>query len=138
MRKLIKYLFLGCLGGATYCFIEILWRGHTHWTMGLVGAICFIYAGLQNEFISWSKPLWKQMLSVTIFVTVIEFVVGCIINLWLKWDVWDYSNIPFNLLGQICLPYCILWFGLSLIAIVVDDYVRYWFFNEEKPKYKII
>ena len=138
MKKLIKYLFLGCLGGATYCFIEILWRGHTHWTMGLVGAICFIYAGLQNEFISWSKPLWKQMLSVTIFVTVIEFVVGCIINLWLKWDVWDYSNIPFNLLGQICLPYCILWFGLSLIAIVVDDYVRYWFFNEEKPKYKII
>lgn len=138
MKKLIKYLFLGCLGGTVYCLIEILWRGHTHWTMGLLSAICFIYAGLQNEFILWSKPLWKQMLSVTIFVTVAEFLTGCIVNLWLKWDVWDYSNVPFNLLGQICLPYCILWFGLSLIAIVVDDYVRYWFFNEEKPKYKII
>ena len=138
MKDLIKYLFLGCFGGATYCFIEILWRGYTHWTMGLLGAICFVYAGLQNEFISWSKPLWKQMLSITIFATILEFIVGCIVNIWLKWDVWDYSNIPFNLLGQICLPYCILWFGLSLIAIVVDDYVRYWFFNEEKPKYKII
>lgn len=138
MKKLIKYLFLGCLGGTVYCLIEILWRGYTHWTMGMLSAICFIYAGLQNEFILWSKPLWKQMLQVTIFVTVAEFLTGCIVNVWLKWDVWDYSNIPFNLLGQICLPYCILWFGLSLIAIVVDDYVRYWFFNEEKPKYKII
>ena len=138
MKKLIKYLFLGCLGGTAYCFIELMWRGYTHWSMGLVGAICFIYAGLQNEFTAWEKPLWEQILQVTAFITVVEFIVGCIVNLWLKWDVWDYSNIPFNVLGQICLPYCVLWLGISLIAIVADDYVRYWFFNEEKPKYKLI
>ena len=134
--KELTFVFI--VGGIIYGTIEVLFRGYTHWSMGLVGAICFIYAGLQNEFTSWEKPLWKQMFQVTAFITVLEFIVGCVINLWLKWDVWDYSNIPFNLLGQICLPYCILWLGISLIAIVVDDYVRYWFFKEEKPKYKII
>lgn len=137
MKKLIKYLFLSCLGGVTYCLIELMWRNHTHWSMGLVGSICFIYAGMQNEFTSWDKSLLKQMAQVTVFITVVEFIAGCILNLWLKWDIWDYSNVPFNILGQICMPYCVLWFGISLIAILVDDYVRYWFFDEEKPRYKL-
>ena len=33
--------------------------------------------------------------------------------LWLKLDIWDYSRIPFNLYGQICLPYAAVWFVLS-------------------------
>ena len=50
-------------------------------------------------------------------------------------DVWDYSNMPFNILGQICLPFTILWFFISILAIVLDDWIRYIMFDEEKPHY---
>ena len=105
--------------------------------MFLLGGICFLFAGFQNEYIEWEYPLWKQILRVDIFIVVAEFLVGCIVNLWLGWDVWDYSDIPLNLLGQICLLFAFLWIPISAIAIIFDDYVRYWFFEEEKPRYKL-
>ena len=80
-------------------------------------------------------PVWKQCAIGAVIVTAIEFVSGCVINLWLKWDVWDYSDMPLNIMGQICLPFTILWFFLSLIAIVLDDFIRWKFFGEEKPQY---
>lgn len=73
-----------------------------------------------------------------IVVTILEFICGCVINLWLNWGVWDYSNMPFNLLGQICLPFSLLCIILSSVAIVADDWLRYWLFGEEKPHYKFI
>lgn len=65
--------------------------------------------------------LWKQMLLGSVIITLLEFVCGCIVNLLLHWNVWDYSNLPFNILGQICLPFSILWFFISFVAIVIDD-----------------
>ena len=70
--------------------------------------------------------------------TIGEFVTGCIVNLWLGWNVWDYSNMPYNLLGQICPQFIALWVSISLLAIVLDDVIRWRFFNEEKPRYKIL
>ena len=70
-------------------------------------------------------------------ITGVEFLAGCILNLWLKLGVWDYSNLPFNILGQICIPFTLLWYIISPVAIILDDYLRYWFFGEEKPRYKI-
>ena len=80
--------------------------------------------------------LWKQMLIGACIVTFMEFISGYIINIKLGWQVWDYSNLPFNIMGQICLPFSIIWFFISLVAIVVDDYLRYWLFKEERPHYK--
>ena len=70
-------------------------------------------------------------------ITVLEFITGCIVNLWLGWNVWDYSNLPLNLLGQICLPFSILWYFISAIGIIIDDYIRYICFDEERPRYKL-
>ena len=70
-------------------------------------------------------------------ITVLEFITGCIVNLWLGWNVWDYSNLPLNLLGQICLPFSTLWYFISAIGIVIDDYIRYIYFDEEYPRYKL-
>ena len=130
-----KELILFLIGGNSYCSIEILWRGHSHWSMFILGATCFIYAGLQNERTEWNYPLWKQILKVELFVLVGEFCTGCIVNILLGWYIWDYSTLPFNILGQVCLPYAILWIPLCAFAIIADDYIRYWFFNEEKPHY---
>lgn len=137
LKNIFKYIILGSIGGMVYIDIELLYRGYSHWTMFIVAAVSFILIGLINEFISWNMKLWKQMLIGAGIVTAMEFISGYIINIKLDWHVWDYSNVPFNIIGQICLPFSIIWFFISLIAIVADDYLRYWLFNEEKPHYKL-
>ena len=59
-----------------------------------------------------------------------------IVNLWLGLDVWDYSGLPGNILGQTCPQFALLFLPLSAIAIIVDDFVRWKWFDEEKPRYK--
>jgi len=136
IKNIIKYIILGGIGGFTYVIIELLYRGQSHWTMFIVSAIAFIFIGLINEFISWNMELWKQMLIGSGIVTALKFISGYILNIKLGWHIWDYSNVPFNIMGQVCLPFTIAWFFISLIAIVADDYLRYWLFDEEKPHYK--
>ena len=138
MNKLLKYYTLGTLGGLIYVFIELLWRGYSHWSMLLLGGICFIALGLINEIIPWEMPLTVQMLIGSVIITVLEFITGCIVNLWLGWDVWNYSNLPYNLLGQISVVSSVGWYFLSAVGIVLDDWLRYIFFGEEKPRYTII
>ena len=133
-----KYLFLGVIGSIIYMNLEILWRGYTHWTMGVLGGICFICLGLINEVLPWDMPLLLQMFIGGMIITVLEFITGCVVNLWLGWDVWDYSELPFNLWGQISLFSSIVWVGLSLVGIVLDDFIRWKFFGEEKPHYRWI
>lgn len=137
MRRFLKPLILICIGGLTYNLIELCWRGYTHWTMFIVGGLCGYFVGLINEVIPWEMPIWKQSLIGATIVTFIEFISGCIINLWLGWDVWDYSNLPCNILGQVCLYFYFLWIVLVTVWIFIDDYQRYWLFGEEKPRYKL-
>ena len=125
------------IGAFLYLFIEILYRGHTHWTMGVVGGVCFVLIGLINEVFTWSTPLWLQSIIGATIVTVLEFISGVVLNIWLRLGIWDYSQMPFNLLGQICLPFSVIWIGLSVLAIVSDDYLRFYLFKEEKPHYKL-
>ena len=42
-RLLNKYLFLLDVGGLLYILIELIWRGRSHWTMFLLGGICFVF-----------------------------------------------------------------------------------------------
>lgn len=137
MRRLAEPSVLISIGGLAYMTIELLYRGYSHWTMFYVGGLAFWMIGCINEYIEWSMPLWKQMAIGSLIITSLELVSGIIINMILGWDVWDYSQLPFNVLGQICLPFSIIWFFLSLVAIVVDDYIRYWIFKEEKPTYTL-
>jgi len=137
MKQFSKYIFLWLVGGVAYFFIEIIYRGYSHWTMLCLGGFCFVFMGLFNEIWSWKMPLWKQMILGGFTTTVLEFITGCIVNLLLNWNIWDYSHLPFNILGQISLPFMLIWCLLSLLGIILDDYIRYLFFNEEKPRYKI-
>lgn len=133
-----KHLTLMCTGGLLYVILELIWRGRSHWTMFLLGGICFVALGLINEILPWSMTLWKQILIGTVIVTALEFVTGCIVNLWLGWNVWDYSRLPGNILGQICPQYCLLWLPVSLAGIILDDWLRCWWWGEERPHYKLL
>lgn len=133
--KALRLLVLIGIGGLLYVLIELVFRGRSHWTMFIVGGLCFWLIGLINEVIPWEMSFWKQCIIGAVIVTAVEFLAGCIINLGLGWNVWDYSNIPFNILGQICLPFSMLWILISAVAIVLDDHLRYWIYGEEKPHY---
>lgn len=136
-NMLLKYIFLFWFGGSTYVTLEVLWRGYSHWTMLLLAGVVFIILGLLNEIWDWNDSLIKQVAVGTIISTVFEFITGCVVNLWLGWNVWDYTGIPGNILGQICLPFTILWAIISLVAIVIDDVIRWKFFGEEEPRYRL-
>ncbi len=136
-NNFLKYLFLFLVGGFGYGAVEIMFRGFSHISMLVAGGISFVLIGLLNEIYTWEMALVSQMLISAIIVTVVEFIVGLIVNVWLKLDVWDYSAYPYNLMGQICLLYTNIWFFLSVIAIVSDDFLRFILLKEEKPRYKI-
>ena len=133
-----KYFILGIIGGAIYVLLEMLWRGFSHWTMFLLGAVCFILIGLVNEVFEWDTLLLLQMPFGCAIITALEFITGCIVNLWLGWEVWNYSQYKFNVLGQISLRSSVGWYFLSLVGIFLDDWLRYKLFGEEKPHYKIL
>lgn len=140
MKTIAKYLTLFLIGAGIYFEIEFVWRiltGHlpVHWTMPILGGTMFIILGGLNNWIPWEMSLLKQGLIGMVVVTAAEFVSGCVLNLWLGLGIWDYSHIPGNILGQICLPFMAVWFALSLVAIVLDDWLRHWLFGEEKPHY---
>lgn len=136
-RTLRKHLALAVIGGLLYIALELLWRGYSHWTMFILGGLCFIGLGLINEVLPWDMPLWRQVLIGACLITVLEFLTGCVVNLQLGWGVWDYSNKPGNILGQICPQYLVLWMPVSLAGIILDDWLRYWWWGEEQPRYKI-
>ena len=132
----LEYLFLFVLGGSIYYGIELLYRGYSHFAMIPVGGLCFILIGLINEVFPWDMAFWKQMIIGDIIVLIVEFTSGCILNLWLGLGIWDYSNLPFNLLGQICLPFALLWLPIIAVAIVLDDWAKYILGKGDKPRYK--
>lgn len=138
LKICLKLLVLAVIGGAIYVGIEMLWRGHSHPSMFILGGLCFVSIGLINELFPWELGIvWQALIGGTL-VTCLEFITGVIVNIWLKLGVWDYSGLPLNILGHVCLPFYFAWVGLSVVAIVFDDYLRYWFFGEEKPHYKIV
>lgn len=98
--------------------------------------LAFFLIGCINE--KYRKmPLVKQMAIGATVITILEFVCGCIVNIWLGWNVWDYSNMPLNLFGQICLPFTALWFFLSAVAVILDDWIRHILWKEKIPHYKL-
>jgi uncharacterized membrane protein len=136
-NKFLKYTFLFLTGGFAYGGIEIMSRGYSHISMMIAGGICFVLIGLLNEVFSPEMAIISQMVISALIITIVEFVVGLVVNVWLQLNVWDYSDKPYNLMGQVCLLYTIYWFFLSLLAIIMDDFLRYFLLREEKPHYKI-
>lgn len=133
----LKYILLFFIGGYSYCGVELLFRGYSHISMLVAGGICFILIGLLNDAFSHKISLLSQMIISGVIITVVEFTVGLVVNVWLGLNVWDYSSLPYNFMGQICLLYTNIWFILSLAGILLNGYLKYYLLGEEKPHYKI-
>lgn len=106
-----EYIAVFTVGGLVYGLLEILWRGWTHWTMLICGGVCFTLMYLIAR--TPMRPAHKLIASAAV-ITSVEFVTGCIVNLTLGMGVWDYSALPFDLMGQICPRFSLMWLGLSV------------------------
>lgn len=138
MKKLSEYLFLWAVGGCLYYSFEIIFRGFSHWTMFVLGGICLQFFTFQGISVQWEDPLWRQILRCIIFVTSMEFITGIIVNKWMHLAVWDYSRMPFQLFGQICLPFMIIFSGLCALGILLSGYLLHWIYGEPKPHYHVL
>lgn len=125
MKKLLAHIPIAVIGGLVYMGIEILWRGHTHWTMGMLGGVCFALIGLLDE-VQDHPPMLLQMVQGAAIVTALELIVGLIVNRWLGWDVWDYSDMPGNLWGQVCPQFAAAWLVLSWAAVKLENLMHKW------------
>lgn len=138
MLSIIRNTLIFLIGGFLYFLVELLYRGHSHYTMIILGGLCFIIIGLLNENIfEWEMSIIGQMFISSVIISVLELIFGYILNIKLNLQIWTYSDQPYNLYGQICLLYTVIWFWLSLPCILIDDWLRHKLFKDEYKEYKI-
>ena len=127
MKKILfsvnEYTAAYIIGAVVYTLIEVFWRGFSHWTMFFTGGFCFALIYHSNIVLKKTRLAVKCLVG-TVFITLTEFFVGCAVNLVLEWSVWDYSGMPLNVLGQICLIYCVLWFILCIPAYILSSHIQ--------------
>lgn len=131
-------------GGTVYFLMEVAFKtltGHPErisWTMLVVAILLTVPVERCGAQLPWDCPLWLQALCCAALVTAVELVAGCVINLWLDLDVWDYTDLPGNFLGQICPQYSAVWWVLCLAFIPAFDWLRWVVEGGERPHYYII
>lgn len=124
-------------GGMLYYFAEIAFRHYSHFSMIICGGLATLLCGGLNQVFR-KMSVVTQMVVSSLVVTELEFLTGYIVNIKLNYGVWDYSELPLNLMGQICLPYSVLWMFVALLIMYVDDNIRCNLFSEEKPIYRLL
>lgn len=124
MTDLRRYFFIFIVGAVGYCGLEVLWRGFTHPSMAVVGGLCLILIQRINRRFR-EKPLYLRAALCAVGISVVEFLAGILLNVVLNLNVWDYSAQPFDLLGQVCPLYSVLWFFLSCGVIFFGNKIPY-------------
>lgn len=93
-------------GGSCYILLEIAWRGYTHISMFFLGGLCFAALLRINSF---NIHFCLKCLAGSLTITAGELATGLVVNIWLKLEVWDYSTEAWDIAGQICPRYFLLW-----------------------------
>ena len=104
--KIWRKAVLFYLGGTVYMTLEFLWRGRSHGSMFLLGGLCFSLLGKLRSSLP-RVPLWAKTVLGAAMITALELTTGLLVNR--QYAVWDYRNMPLSFLGQICLPFSLLW-----------------------------
>lgn len=136
-NNILKYILLFFIGGYAYCLVEILYRGYTHISMLVAGGLGFLVIDILNTRFEYKMSIISKMLISALVITLIELIAGVIVNIWLNLKVWDYSNLPYNFMGQICLLFTNIWFLLSFIGILFSNFINAHLFGEERKLSKI-
>ena len=132
-----KILILWAALGVMYVAMETVFRGYSHPSMLIVGGLCGVLVGAINQHPRfYNAPVVLQSAVGAVIVLVVEFLAGCVLNLWLGLDVWDYTGQPGNILGQVCPLFGLLWFLIMPLAIWAEDTARWFIWLYESVIYK--
>ena len=126
MKKIAKYLVLAIIGFFLYTSIEMLWRGHTYAAMGAAGALSLVII-YRVHFAFDSLPIGVRCLVDAALITLVEYAFGFVFNIILRRGMWDYSNMPLNVYGQICPLYFALWYLLCIPGDRICAAIGIWF-----------
>ena len=136
MKNSKKILVLWFCLGAVYYAVEGLFHLFTNdgWANVLmlpIGGFCCVAVGGINQIpMFYRLNIIFQSLIGMVIVTLVEFVSGCVLNLLLDLNIWNYSKLPLNILGQVCLLFSVIWFFLMPAAIWLEDMLRFKLWNE--------
>ena len=117
-----ELLFVFVVGGLIYGAIEILFRGYTHWSMIMTGGVCFLLFYILNFMLNINF-IGKCFLA-SFIITLLELIVGYVVNIVCKMNVWSYAGLPFNYMGQVCLLYSSIWFLFGIPMTFLSNYIR--------------
>ena len=139
VMKVNKNIVLFVVGFMTYITIEVLFRGYSFALMGACGGLAIVILDKINNKLSWNTDILIQALIGSLLITFFELVIGELaLHTSLVPVMWDYSDVPMNFDGVICLPFSLAWAGLSLVAVFIADAITYYVFEElPVPYYKL-
>lgn len=135
--KTVKALTIFAVGGMIYGLIELAWRGHTHISMFVAGGICLLMIDLIARKYSHFGMLIQSAVC-AVMITAVEFAVGMVVNVWLGLDVWNYSGMPANIMGQVCPQFTALWYFLSFPAMLLASKLRVVLFGQMPAKMQLL
>ena len=115
-RTVRKNSLLFLAGSGLYPLLEVLWRGYSHASMALAGGVCLLLINAVCCEKMKKRSLPARCAIGSLIITVVEFLFGLLVNRVLHLHVWDYSALPLNIMGQICLPFSLIWFVLTIPA----------------------
>lgn len=127
LEKFQRDFLLWLTGGIAYFYMEIMFRGYSHYSMIICGGFCFLFAGKTGLSILYEKSRFfivKIMAASALIITTLEFVTGLIVNVVFDLEVWDYSRVKGNIMGQVCLPYTFLWGVLGLLCVYMTYMIQ--------------
>ena len=135
MSKIFKILTIWFIIGMCYFVIEGIWRipkgGYANIVMLPIGGLCGLLIGSINQIPKfYNMSVWRQSVIGTVIVLIIEYISGYVLNIKMGLGIWDYSNMFFNINGQICLEFGLLWFLLMPAAVWLEDWIRFKFWGE--------
>lgn len=105
------------LGAFIYMGIEVIIDNTSDPSMGLVGGISFILCGMYDEWFDLHFLLIWAMIAIT--VTILEYIAGRIWNR--DYTIWDYRHLPFNIHGQVCIHFMLIWMLIIAPLILYLD-----------------
>lgn len=140
-ERIADFLIRWFTGGILYFYLEILFRGYSHYSMIICGGLCFVLVGSVGQYII-EKDLNNIlkviiiMLAGAIIISLLELITGLIVNIKFDMNVWDYSDMPYNYNGQICLAFTGIWAGISLVCVYINYLMRFFIFQNIKKEEK--
>lgn len=120
----VIYSFMGWIYESIFCTIK---NGKWQNRGFLYGPVCPIY-GVGATLITfiidemnvcgWSTPAWWQIFLIAFLGSIVlEYVTSYLLEKLFHAYWWDYSDIPFNIHGRVCLPASI-GFGVAGLVVV--------------------